>query len=54
VKKETVVEAVKRLGDGWARSNRLIGGHWVNLQETNRVQRPDLVDALIMRTRKRP
>lgn len=44
----TVRDAVRRLGDYWFAS-KWIRGHWINFQEARRVQRPDLVDAFIMR-----
>lgn len=49
---ERVSDAVRRLGNHWSSSKEL-RGHWLNLQEERRVQRPDLMDALIMRMRMR-
>lgn len=52
--RESVRDAVKRLGDGWWRSQRLKNGYyWVNTQEERRIQRPDMVDHMIMRQKRR-
>jgi hypothetical protein len=47
--RESVRDAVKRLGDGWSTSKRLPPGYWLNRETARSVERPDLVDAMVMR-----
>jgi hypothetical protein len=49
VKRERVVDAVARLGDGWYSSQYLPRGYRMNHEYARSVQRPDLVDSMITR-----